>query len=361
MIYEVKSVVCDYGVFELGKLRLVLNSRDNALLIKAILDKDSTPNGTQTGNYFFTDEDYASFKEQNKKPSDVESSDQHKTNFDICCESAESMAQIVDIMKAGWTKEEVLHFLQSPAECCNAESFGTEKHPAQESAIKKLHFSEKSGIPVEIDKFMDELKNEGKFDINQMNEIRKGLESKVKVSVYADPTFDWEQMREIREGLESKVDVKIYVNDIFDSLQMREIRKGLESKVDVRIYANTIFDSLQMHEIRKGLESKVDVSVYRNPTINWEKMYRMREDLESELEHRKLKSFGAKRHPVWSILQKSNYTEDGQKSIEQQYDFLLSYVKAQGATEIRRFLRDLDEHFAETMLILEDIVDHEQG
>lgn len=37
-----------------------------------------------------------------------------KTNFDICCENAETMAQIIDVMKCGWTKEQVLEWLKKP-------------------------------------------------------------------------------------------------------------------------------------------------------------------------------------------------------------------------------------------------------
>ena len=39
-----------------------------------------------------------------------------KTNFDICCESIENMAQIIDIAKIGWTKEQIIEWLQSEAE-----------------------------------------------------------------------------------------------------------------------------------------------------------------------------------------------------------------------------------------------------
>ena len=35
-----------------------------------------------------------------------------KTNFDICCESMEAMAQIIDIAKIGWTKEQIIEWLQ---------------------------------------------------------------------------------------------------------------------------------------------------------------------------------------------------------------------------------------------------------
>ena len=37
-----------------------------------------------------------------------------KTNFDVCCESAETMAQMIDIMKCGWTKEQIVNWLKQP-------------------------------------------------------------------------------------------------------------------------------------------------------------------------------------------------------------------------------------------------------
>lgn len=39
-----------------------------------------------------------------------------KTNFDRCCESMEAMAQIIDIAKTGWTKDQIMEWLQSEAE-----------------------------------------------------------------------------------------------------------------------------------------------------------------------------------------------------------------------------------------------------
>lgn len=38
--YEVKDVVCDYGLYEDGELKLILNSKQNALTIKTILEVD---------------------------------------------------------------------------------------------------------------------------------------------------------------------------------------------------------------------------------------------------------------------------------------------------------------------------------
>lgn len=43
--YEIKDVVCDYGLYEDGELKLILNSAHNAHLVKRILEIDqSVPN-----------------------------------------------------------------------------------------------------------------------------------------------------------------------------------------------------------------------------------------------------------------------------------------------------------------------------
>lgn len=43
--YEIKDVVCDYGLYEDGELKLILNSAHNAHIIKRILEIDqSVPN-----------------------------------------------------------------------------------------------------------------------------------------------------------------------------------------------------------------------------------------------------------------------------------------------------------------------------
>lgn len=35
------------------------------------------------------------------------------TNFDMCCKSIENMAQSIDIMKCGWTKEQIIEWLNN--------------------------------------------------------------------------------------------------------------------------------------------------------------------------------------------------------------------------------------------------------
>ena len=50
--YEIKDVVCDYGLYEDGELKLILNSAKNAHTIKRILEIDvSVPNAAVPADF----------------------------------------------------------------------------------------------------------------------------------------------------------------------------------------------------------------------------------------------------------------------------------------------------------------------
>ena len=121
------------------------------------------------------------------------------------------------------------------------------------------------------------------FNDDQMEEIQRGLDAGVDVSVYADPKFDSSQMWEIRTGLEQGFDVSLYADPKFNGGQMWEIRVGFAHDVDPRIYANPKYNREQMAEIRSGLEAGVDVSVYADPKINWRDMRQIRKGPENEV------------------------------------------------------------------------------
>lgn len=57
--YEVKDVVCDYGLFDNGQLALICLSRRNALLIKAIMEKEQKAGNM--GDYYFCLDDCKRF------------------------------------------------------------------------------------------------------------------------------------------------------------------------------------------------------------------------------------------------------------------------------------------------------------
>lgn len=48
------------------------------------------------------------------------------TNYEWCCQSIENMAQVIDIAKCGWTREQIIKWLQKEernqvCECCSGD------------------------------------------------------------------------------------------------------------------------------------------------------------------------------------------------------------------------------------------------
>ena len=62
--YTVDSVVCDYGIYENGELKLICSDRQNALLIKDIMEKDDLYGQGFNGSPKYTEEDFNRFKKQ---------------------------------------------------------------------------------------------------------------------------------------------------------------------------------------------------------------------------------------------------------------------------------------------------------
>ena len=120
------------------------------------------------------------------------------------------------------------------------------------------------------------------FNINQQEEILKGLENNLDVSVYAKTEFDWTQMRNIMMGLKANLDVSWYAKKEFNFSQMNQIMRGLIKKLDVSIYAKKEFDWSQMEQIRLGLEDNLDVFVYAKLNFNKYQMEQIRLKLQKE-------------------------------------------------------------------------------
>ena len=55
----------------------------------------------------------------------------------------------------------------------------------------------------------------------------------------------------------------------FNKEQQEEITKGIQDNLDVSIYANLKYSWEQMQEIREGLIENLDVSIYTNPDFSW--------------------------------------------------------------------------------------------
>ena len=65
----------------------------------------------------------------------------------------------------------------------------------------------------------------------------------------------------------------------FNKYQQDEILKGLEDKLDVSVYAKPEFDEKQMAQIRLGLKNNLDVSIYAKPEVLWGEMEGIRLNL----------------------------------------------------------------------------------
>ncbi len=120
------------------------------------------------------------------------------------------------------------------------------------------------------------------FNELQLDQISKGVEDGLDVSIFAKPEFDKAQMDQIRKGLENNLDVSIYAKPEFGWQQMLQIVDGLAENVDVSIYAKTEFDNYQMSEILNGLIANFDVSIYAKPEVSSDKMREIRFELTSK-------------------------------------------------------------------------------
>lgn len=121
------------------------------------------------------------------------------------------------------------------------------------------------------------------FDVLQLEQIRRGLESGVDVEVYLDPQKSWLEMEETRVSMETGFDMRKYIDQGFDWMQCNEIRAGIQAGINVSKYLDVSYLAAQMKEIRKGLQKKLDVSQYASPQFDWFQMQEIRLGLEKKM------------------------------------------------------------------------------
>ena len=155
---------------------------------------------------------------------------------------------------------------------------------------------------------MIDTSNLDNFDYFQQEEIRKGLENHVDVSVYAKPELPYNMMHQLRKGLECGYDLSPYItygvgvlhelrkamqsgislipyiNEGYDNDQLEAIRKALEKKIDITPYLNVSYHGACIGEIAIGLEHHIDVSPYAKTYYTWRKMKEIRLGIEQRLD-----------------------------------------------------------------------------
>ncbi|MFI3211268.1 MAG: hypothetical protein R3Y64_09520 [Peptostreptococcaceae bacterium] len=122
------------------------------------------------------------------------------------------------------------------------------------------------------------------YQAEQINEIGKGLESNIDLSIYNDVEYNSMQMKQIRLGLENNLDVSCYTEKKLDFNQMKVIRKALISKVDISPYLHLNLNHKQLNEIKIGLEDKIDVSIFAKKEYNERQMKEIRKGLNFKLD-----------------------------------------------------------------------------
>lgn len=113
---------------------------------------------------------------------------------------------------------------------------------------------------------MDRMENRPEteeFTKNQLDEIQKGIDAGIDVTLYAKKDFLAIQMQQIRLGLQAGVQAERYAKAEYDWFQMEELRKGLEEGIDISSFESPDISHDKMQQIRLGLSEGIDLSAYK--------------------------------------------------------------------------------------------------
>ena len=160
------------------------------------------------------------------------------------------------------------------------------------------------------------------YDYFQQEEIRKGLEKNMDVSVYAKPELPYNIMHQLRKALEdgndltsyipygvgilhelrkamkSGISLINYIKEGYDNDQLSAIRHALEKKVDIAPYLNISYRGACISQIAIGLEHHIDVTPYAKPDYTWRKMKEIRLGIEQRLD---ISNYNSPLYSCWQM------------------------------------------------------------
>lgn len=122
------------------------------------------------------------------------------------------------------------------------------------------------------------------YDAGTLEQLHKAFLDKVDISSYVKAGYMAEQLDEIRTCIKEGIQIDPYINVNMRSDCIKEIRLGIESGINVDQYADAVYSWLQMREMRLGLEHQIDISAYRNPYYWPDQMHEIRLGLEDGLD-----------------------------------------------------------------------------
>ena len=180
----------------------------------------------------------------------------------------------------------------------------------------------------ENEEFIKQCEESGKFDDDQMRQIRRGFEDGLtlkKVKIYADPKYEWGQMMELEMALaagRTMEQIKLSADPKFDYSQMWAIQEGFEGRFgrailsveQVKFYADPKFDNAQMGEIRRGFQDGLtleQIKIYADPKYNDDQMEQIREGFKNRINIEKIKFYADPKFTAEQMEQIREWFGDG--------------------------------------------------
>lgn len=124
------------------------------------------------------------------------------------------------------------------------------------------------------------------FSECQLREIKTGIDRDIDTGLYASIECSPYQIETIIRCAGAGYGTTELSKEYYNWSQINEIYRGLQQHVDVSLFADRKFDSSQMRQIRLGLIRKLDVSQYLDENIMSAEMAEIRKRLEKEKKHR---------------------------------------------------------------------------
>ena len=118
----------------------------------------------------------------------------------------------------------------------------------------------------------------------QIKLIKDGLNLELDVDVYANPDFTPEKMDTIMMIMVAGSSIDCQHLGKFTLNQLKLIVKGIDEGLKVHLYANPDLDELQMYEVYLGVKSNVNIYEYNNSEYSCEKMRLVRVCLENGID-----------------------------------------------------------------------------
>lgn len=124
-----------------------------------------------------------------------------------------------------------------------------------------------------------------RFSDAQMHVICKELIDCHDVSRIANHKYSAAMMMNLNEILIYKgFDLFKYADEGYTLSQLEQIERGLQTKVPIELFVSKDFDHLQMKQIIRGYGNGIDVTQYASPDVSWLEMKRIRKKLRKEKE-----------------------------------------------------------------------------